>query len=47
MVSVLRVQGQNKTTWTKIQGKIKDHGSEYKDLNFCEYHYSNPRENLF
>ena len=36
MVSVLRIQGQNKTTWTKIQGGTKDHGSEYKDLNFCE-----------
>jgi hypothetical protein len=36
MVSVLWIQGQNKTTWTKIQGKIKDHGSEYKKLNFCE-----------
>ena len=34
MVSVLRIQGQNQTTWTKIQGIIKDHGSEYKDLNF-------------
>ena len=36
MVSVLRIQGQNKTTWTKIQGKIKDHGSEYRKLNFCD-----------
>ncbi len=36
MVSMLLIQDKNKTTWTKIQGKIKDHGSEFRKLNFCE-----------